>query len=86
MQAVQALGQIGGEDASQVLGDVLLDERDSQMRTLAALALHREGSPSARRSLEAAADDPDQEVRSAAANPPSRASRTDCPSGWQDQQ
>jgi HEAT repeat protein len=79
VQAVQAPGRIGGEDASQVLGDALLYQRDAQMRTLAALALHREDSPSARRLLEAAADDPDRQVRSAVANPPSDTSRTDWP-------
>jgi HEAT repeats len=65
VQAIQALGQIGGEQAAQVLGDVLLYERDAKMRALAALALHREGSPRAQRLLDAAADDPDQQVRSA---------------------
>jgi HEAT repeats len=86
VQAIQALGQIGGEQASQVLGDVLLYERDPQMRTLAALALHREGSPRAQRLLEAAADDPDQQVRSAAANPPSRVSRSDWPAAGEDKE
>jgi HEAT repeat protein len=85
-QSVQALGQIGGEQATGILGNVLLHDPDSLLRTIAAQNLHKEDSPSAQSFLDAAVDDPDQQVRAAAARPPSSPLATDLPAAGADRQ
>jgi HEAT repeat protein len=67
---VASLGQIGGNQAVQILGDVLLQHSQARMRLLAAQALQREDSPEALQYLEAAAGDADPQIRALIAAPP----------------
>ena len=72
IQAIQALGGIGGEPAARALGEILLRGEDRQERVHAAWALGRHDTELARSLLDAVADDPDELVRMASESPPGR--------------
>lgn len=85
-QVIQALGQSGGDPAAEMLGSVLFHDPDPRLRTLAAQALHHDGSPLAQLYLDAAADDPVPQVRAAASKPPPAASRLQSRAASRDRQ
>jgi hypothetical protein len=71
-QAINALGQIGGERATMTLGNILLnDSADKTERVMAAQALWKHDSETARRYLRTGANDADVQVRSASSKAPS---------------
>ena len=72
IQAIEALGGIGGEPAARALGEILLRGEDRQERVHAAWALGRHDTELARSLLDAVADDPDELVRMASESPPGR--------------
>jgi len=67
MQAINALSQIGGERATLALGEILLQDTDTTRRVTAAMGLQKLGTELARSLLDSVADDPDEQVRRAAA-------------------
>ena len=71
-QAINALGQIGGERATMTLGNILLnDSADKTERIMAAQALWKHDSETARRYLRTGANDADEQVRLASSKAPS---------------
>lgn len=70
-QAIVALGGIDSMPATRMLGDILMDvSRPSSSRIIAARMLWRHDRDLARSYLESAANDSDDSVRQAAAEPP----------------
>ena len=71
-RAIKALGQIGGEQATMVLGNILLHgSADKTERVMAAQALWKHDSETARGYLLAGAYDTDEQVRLASIKPSS---------------
>ncbi len=66
IQALRALGRVGGDRATRILGEVLLGGSDVTQRVVAAWGLGRDGGEAARSMLTAAAADPSSMVSSAA--------------------
>jgi hypothetical protein len=76
-QAINALGQIGGEAATAVLGGVLLyGSADRAERVLAARALWKQNSEAARAYLASGAHDADEKVRRVSSKAPKSSPRT----------
>ncbi len=63
INAVRALGRVGGDRATWILGDIMLDHPDRNMRWMATRALAKQHSEAALRFLELAATDSDPVVR-----------------------
>ncbi|MCH8880262.1 MAG: HEAT repeat domain-containing protein, partial [Planctomycetes bacterium] len=63
INAVRALGRVGGDLATWILGDILLDHPDRNMRWMATRALAKQHSEAALRLLELATTDSDPTVR-----------------------
>jgi HEAT repeat protein len=73
-QSITALGQIGGERATLVLGSILLNEGiDSVERVMAAQALWKQNSALARDYLQAGVNDTNEQVSMASSKAPSSA-------------
>ena len=71
-QAINALGQIGGNQATMALGNILLNgSADKTERVMAAQALWKHDSEAARRYLRTGANDTDEQVRLASSKAPS---------------
>jgi len=71
-QAISALGRIGGETATMALGNILLDGTSKNVdRVMAAQALWKHDSESARAYLRAGTNDLDEQVRQASGKAPS---------------
>jgi HEAT repeat protein len=70
VQSTQALGQIGGERAVLALGEILVGDGNKRQRIVAAWGLARQNTEQARRFLDLAVDDPDEQIREAASKPP----------------
>jgi hypothetical protein len=71
-QAINALGRIGGERATTVLGNFLLHgTTDNAERVLAAQALWKQDTEAAKNYLQAGAYDTDAQVQTASSKPPS---------------
>jgi hypothetical protein len=71
-QAITALGRIGGETATMALGNILLDGTGKAVdRIMAAQALWKHDSESARAYLRAGTNDLDEQVRQASGKAPS---------------
>lgn len=80
-QATQAFGQIGGERVTLILGEILLQDTDTRQRVAAAIGLQKLGTELARSFLDAAVEDPDEQVRNAVRRPQKRTSaNADTPS------
>jgi hypothetical protein len=75
IQAIHALGQIGGERATMALGEVLLYSAQRSERVRAAWTLGRQDTELAQSFLDAAANDPDKLVWTASSTPLGRARR-----------
>ncbi len=70
---IHALGQIGGESATTALGEMLLQSTDTRERVVATWGLVSQNTDTAKRYLDAVANDPDKQVRAAANRPSGRA-------------
>lgn len=70
-QSITALGQIGGERATTILGSILANDRIRPVeRVIAAQALWKQDSEVAMSYLEASRNDANEQVRDAASMPP----------------